>query len=64
VPRPFFAIAANMMRRILVDHARAKLTSNVERGCLGVGLDEQVMEARNAAWTWWLSRSARTSGQD
>jgi RNA polymerase sigma factor (TIGR02999 family) len=42
----FFAIAANMMRRILVDHARAKLTSKRGAGMPRVGLDEQVMEAQ------------------
>jgi RNA polymerase sigma factor (TIGR02999 family) len=39
----FFAIAAKMMRRILVDHARAKSRSKRGVGIPRVGLDEQVI---------------------
>jgi RNA polymerase sigma factor (TIGR02999 family) len=42
----FFAIAAKMMRRILVDHARAKSTSKRGAGMPRVGMDEQAMESQ------------------
>jgi RNA polymerase sigma factor (TIGR02999 family) len=42
----FFAIAAKMMRRILVDHARAKSRSKRGAGMPRVGLDEQAMGSR------------------
>jgi RNA polymerase sigma factor (TIGR02999 family) len=42
----FFAIAAKMMRRILVDHARAKSTSKRGAGMPRVSLDEQAMESQ------------------
>jgi RNA polymerase sigma factor (TIGR02999 family) len=42
----FFAIAAKMMRRILVDHARAKSTSKRGAGMPRVAIDEQAMESQ------------------
>ena len=56
----FFAIAARMMRRILVDHARSKRSQ--KRGGAGrpVSLDEELLASPTAApWTW--SRSTRRS---
>ena len=41
----FFAIAARMMRRILVDHARAKSRSKRGAGMTHVEIDDQVMQS-------------------
>ena len=41
----FFGIAAEMMRRILVDHARAKNTAKRGDGTCRVTLDEEIMGA-------------------
>ena len=49
----FFAIASRIMRRILVDHARAKMASkrgaDVPRVRLAEGIDEGVVPAMDAA---------------
>jgi RNA polymerase sigma factor (TIGR02999 family) len=42
----FFAIAARMMRRILVDHARAKSRSKRGSGMTHVGIDDQAMQSQ------------------
>ncbi|HWW97385.1 MAG TPA: sigma-70 family RNA polymerase sigma factor [Edaphobacter sp.] len=42
----FFAIAAKMMRRILVDHARARSTSKRGAGMARVDVEEQAMESQ------------------
>lgn len=38
----FFSVAAQMMRRILVDHARARLTEKRGQGVRAIGLDEAI----------------------
>lgn len=38
----FFSVAAQMMRRILVDHARARLTKKRGHGVRTIGLDEAI----------------------
>ena len=43
----FFGIAAQMMRRILVDHARSHLADKRGAGAPVLSLDEVVAEARN-----------------
>jgi RNA polymerase sigma factor (TIGR02999 family) len=42
----FFAIAAKMMRRILVDHARARSTSKRGAGMPRVDVEEQAIESQ------------------
>jgi RNA polymerase sigma factor (TIGR02999 family) len=42
----FFAIAAKMMRRILVDHARARSTSKRGVGMARVDVEEQAIESQ------------------
>jgi len=42
----FFAIAAKMMRRILVDHARARSTSKRGAGMPRVAMDVQTVESQ------------------
>ena len=42
----FFAIAAKMMRRILVDHARARSTSKRGAGMARVDVEEQAIESQ------------------
>jgi RNA polymerase sigma factor (TIGR02999 family) len=41
----FFAIAARMMRRILVDHARAKSRAKRGSGMTHVDIDDQTMQS-------------------
>ncbi len=43
----FFGIAAQMMRRILVDHARSRLADKRGAGAPVLSLDEVVAEAQN-----------------
>src|SRR6185369_2345762 len=47
----FFALASNLMRRILVDHARARLASKRGGGVSAVSLDELMapLDAEDAA---------------
>ena len=49
----FFALASNLMRRILVDHARARLASKRGGGISAVSLDELMapLDAEDAAGT-------------
>jgi len=42
----FFAIAARMMRRILVDHARAKSRSKRGSGMTRVDIDDQAVQSQ------------------
>lgn len=49
----FFALASNLMRRILVDHARARLASKRGGGAAAVSLDEIMapLDAEDASGT-------------
>lgn len=44
----FFSVAAQMMRRILVDHARARLTEKRGQGVRAIGLDEAISTSPEA----------------
>ena len=45
----FFAVAANLMRQILVDHARARQSAKRGGGLQRVSLDEAVVSSERAA---------------
>ena len=58
----FFAVAAQMMRRILVDSARARATGKRGGGAVHVNLDESIdamPDPAAASWSPWTTLSTR-----
>jgi RNA polymerase sigma factor (TIGR02999 family) len=51
----FYAVAATMLRRILIDHARAKHRGKRGAGAEKVSLDDAVLLVRRCPPRWWIS---------